>query len=82
MRDIPWKSENPHKITEAEITALEEQFDFRMPGDLRQFCLRHNGGFLPTGAELNPEWCCLTDFTAIKYPLMEHAAVTDNIGIS
>ncbi len=44
MRNIPWKLENPHKITESEIAALEERFCFRMPEDLRQFYLRQNGG--------------------------------------
>lgn len=32
MRDIPWKLENPHKITETDLTALEERFGFRNAG--------------------------------------------------
>ena len=79
MRDIPWKSENLHKITEAEIAVLEKQFDFRMPDDLRQFYLKHNGGILPTGTVLNPEWCELTDFLAIQYPLMEQIPIMNTL---
>lgn len=79
MREIPWKLENPHKVTAAEIAVLEKQFDFRMPEDLRQFYLQHNGGILPTGTEINPEWCKLTDFLAIKHPLMERIPIMDTI---
>lgn len=79
MREIPWKLENPVKITEAELTALEEQYGFRLPEDLRQFCLRYNGGLLPTGTELNPEDCRLTDFLAIKYPVMDKIPTMDTL---
>ena len=79
MRDIPWKLENPHKITEEELAALEERFVFRLPDDLRQFCLQYNGGLLPTEAEIDPERCKLTDFLAIKYPLMESIPIMDTL---
>ena len=79
MRDIPWKLVNPHKITEEELAALEERFVFRLPDDLRQFCLQYNGGLLPTGAEIDPERCKLTDFLAIKYPLMESIPIMDTL---
>lgn len=79
MSDISWKSENPHKITEAELTALEERFDFRMPEDMRQFYLQHNGGILPFGVKINPERCRLTDFLAIKYPIMDSIPVMDTL---
>lgn len=48
MRDIPWKLENLHKIVEEELVTLEERFGFRMPEDLRQFYLQHNGGIFPS----------------------------------
>ena len=79
MRDIPWKLENPHKITEEELAVLEERFGFRMPEDMRQFYLRHNGGVLPLGVKIDPERCRLTDFLAIKYPLMERIPVMDTL---
>ena len=79
MRDIPWKLENPHKITEEELAALEERFGFRMPEDLRQFCLQYNGGLLPDGTEIDPESCRLTDFLAIKHPLMERIPMMDTL---
>lgn len=77
MRDIPWKLENPHKITKEELAALEEMFGFRMPEDMRQFYLQHNGGVLPLGVKIDPERCRLTDFLAIKYPLMESIPIMD-----
>lgn len=56
MRDIPWKLENPHKITEEELAALEERFGFKMPeDDMRQFYLHYNGGILPLRAKIDPE---------------------------
>lgn len=79
MRDIPWKLENPHKITEEELAALEERFGFRMPEDMRQFYLQHNGGVLPLGVKIDPERCRLTDFLAIKYPLMESIPIMDTL---
>ena len=79
MRGILWKSENPHKITGAELTALEERFGFRMPDDLRQFFLRHNGGIFPPGTEIDPERCKLNDFLAVKYPLMERIPIMDTL---
>lgn len=79
MRDISWKLENPYKITETELAALEERFGFRMPEDLRQFCLQHNGGLLPIGTEIDQERCKLTDFLAIKYPLMESIPIMDTL---
>ena len=79
MRDIPWKRNNPHRITEAELATLEERFGFRMPEDLRHFYLQHNGGILPNGTVLSPERCKLTDFLAVKYPLMEHIPVMDTL---
>lgn len=79
MRDISWKLENPHKITEEELAALEERFDFRMPEDMRQFYLQHNGGILPSGAKIDSERCKLTDFLAIKYPLMEQIPIMDTL---
>lgn len=79
MREIPWKLENPVKITEAEMAALEAQYGFRMPEDLRQFCLRHNGGLLPAGAKLNPEDCCLTDFLSIGHPVLERLPTMDRL---
>lgn len=79
MNNIPWKLENLNKITEAELEALEEQYGFRLPEDLRQFCLQYNGGLLPNGTELNPEWCMLTDFLAIKYPVMESIPTMDTL---
>lgn len=79
MREIPWKQENPQKITKAELAALEEEYSFRLPDDLRRFWLRHNGGLLPTGTELNPEDCALTDFLAIKYPLMKSIPILDTL---
>lgn len=77
MRDIRWKLENPHKITEEELAALEERFGFRMPEDMRQFYLQHNGGVLPLGVKTDPERYRLTDFLAIRYPLMESIPIMD-----
>ena len=79
MRDSPWKLENPVKVTEVEITALEDRYGFRMPEDLRQFCLRYNGGVFPTGTELDPESCRLTDFLAIGHPVMEYLPTMDKL---
>ncbi len=79
MRNIPWKLENPHKITESEIAALEERFCFRMPEDLRQFYLRQNGGLFPTGTVVNPERSRLNDFLAVKYPFMERLPLLETI---
>ena len=79
MRNIPWKLENPNKITEAEIIALEERFNFRMPKDMGQCYLQHNGGIFPTGTVLNPEWSKLNDLLSIKYPLMERIPTMDTI---
>lgn len=79
MRDISWKLENTHKITEEELAALEERFGFRMPDDLRQFYLQHNGGILPPGTEIDPERCKLNDFLAVKYPLMERIPIMDTL---
>lgn len=79
MRNIPWKLENPQKITESEIAALEERFCFRMPEDLRQFYLRQNGGLFPTGTVVNPERSRLNDFLAVKYPFMERLPLLETI---
>ena len=79
MREIPFRQENPQKITEEDICALEEQFHFKMPEDMRQFYLAHNGGILPQGTELNPEWCKLNDFLAIKHPVTEHLPTMDTL---
>ena len=79
MRDVLWKLENPHKITEDELAALEERFGFRMPEDMRQFYLQHNGGVLPFGAKIDPERCRLTDFLVIKYPLMESIPIMETL---
>ena len=48
-----------------------------MPEDMRQFYLQHNGGVLPLGVKIDPERCRLTDFLAIKYPLMESIPIMD-----
>lgn len=79
MRNIPWKLENPQKITESEIAALEERFCFRMPEDLRQFYLRQNGGLFPTGTVVNPERSRLNDFLAVKFPFMERLPLLETI---
>ena len=50
-----------------------------MPEDLRQFCLQYNGGLLPDETEIDPESCRLTDFLAIKYPLMERIPMMDTL---
>lgn len=50
-----------------------------MPEDMRQFYLRHNGGILPPGVKIDPERCRLTDFSAIKYPLMERIPSMDTL---
>lgn len=79
MREIPWKLENPVKIAEAEMAALEARYGFRMPEDLRQFCLLYNGGLLPVGSELNPEDCRLTDFLSIGHPVLERLPTMDKL---
>lgn len=79
MREIPWKMEDPVKVTEAELAALEERYGFRMPEDLRQFCLHHNGGLLPAGTEIDEESCCLTDFLSIGQPVLERLPTMDRL---
>lgn len=65
--------------TEAEITALESQFHFHMPQDIRQFYLKHNGVIFPRNTRLDPESCKLQYFYSIGRQFEKYVPTIDQL---
>ena len=79
MYDILFEAINEHPVHMEDIRALEAQFHFQMPEDMRQFYLENNGGFLHSGIYIDPEGCRITEFNSIAFPFHEHIPTMDTL---
>lgn len=71
MKETEFETVHP-PATEDEIQRLEQEFQFQMPEDMRQFYLRQNGGCLPHESRIDPEGCRLRHFLSIGPAELDH----------
>ena len=78
MENMLFKTVNAG-ATEEEIIALEKRFHFRMPQDLKEFYLKHNGVIFSDGAKLNPDNCQLRYFHSVGRQYQEYILTIDKL---